>query len=202
MPLLENIQYLCEEIGMSIPKLEQALGFGKGSIYKWAKSSPTIDKLEKVANYLKVSVDYLLDRGDIFDLGPYIQEERESQGFSEKELSDQIGISEFELSQYEDSIIPLTEELLSKIMSVFGMSFPEFLDKYGLFDMEIPSHFDGDIDKFLAFKKAVDEDAMSEPRPDDIQTIAAHHDGEEWTEEELAEIERFKEFVRAKKQQK
>lgn len=35
-----------------------------------------------------------------------------------------------------------------------------------------------------------------------IETIAAHHDGEEWTEEELAEIERFKEFVRMKRQQR
>lgn len=30
-------------------------------------------------------------------------------------------------------------------------------------------------------------------------TIAAHHDGEDWTEEELEEIERFKEFVRSKR---
>ncbi|KAE9633747.1 helix-turn-helix domain-containing protein [Defluviitalea raffinosedens] len=35
-----------------------------------------------------------------------------------------------------------------------------------------------------------------------IETIAAHHDGEDWTEEELEEIERFKEFVRMKRQQK
>ena len=35
-----------------------------------------------------------------------------------------------------------------------------------------------------------------------IETIAAHHDGEEWTEEELEEIERFKEFVRMKRQQR
>lgn len=35
---------------------------------------------------------------------------------------------------------------------------------------------------------------------DDIQTIAAHHDAD-WTEEELEEIERFKEFVRMKRQQ-
>lgn len=34
---------------------------------------------------------------------------------------------------------------------------------------------------------------------DDVQTIAAHHDGEEWTEEELEEIERFKAFVRSKR---
>ncbi|ATH93354.1 hypothetical protein ACH95_00900 [Bacillus glycinifermentans] len=35
----------------------------------------------------------------------------------------------------------------------------------------------------------------------DIDTIAAHHDGEDWTEEELREIERFKEFVRLKRKQ-
>src|SRR5690554_2727361 len=31
-----------------------------------------------------------------------------------------------------------------------------------------------------------------------IETVAAHHDGEDWSEEELEDIERFKEFVRAK----
>jgi transcriptional regulator with XRE-family HTH domain len=37
---------------------------------------------------------------------------------------------------------------------------------------------------------------------DDSITIAAHHDGERWTEEELEEIERFKEFVKMRRQQK
>lgn len=32
-----------------------------------------------------------------------------------------------------------------------------------------------------------------------IQTIAAHHDGEDWTEEELAEIEQFKKYVLSKR---
>ena len=36
----------------------------------------------------------------------------------------------------------------------------------------------------------------------EIMTIAAHHDGEDWTEEELQEIERFKEFVRMRRQMK
>lgn len=35
---------------------------------------------------------------------------------------------------------------------------------------------------------------------EDIETIAAHHDGDDWTEEELQEIERFKEFIRTKRQ--
>jgi len=36
----------------------------------------------------------------------------------------------------------------------------------------------------------------------EIHTIAAHHDGEEWTEEELEEIERFKEFIKQKRKHK
>lgn len=31
--------------------------------------------------------------------------------------------------------------------------------------------------------------------PDTVHTIAAHHEGDEWTEEELEEIEQFKRFV-------
>jgi transcriptional regulator with XRE-family HTH domain len=34
---------------------------------------------------------------------------------------------------------------------------------------------------------------------DNIQTIATHHDGEDWTAEELEEIEAFKQFVKSKR---
>lgn len=38
-----------------------------------------------------------------------------------------------------------------------------------------------------------------EANEDKIDTIAAHHDGEDWTEEELEEIERFKAYIRSKR---
>jgi transcriptional regulator with XRE-family HTH domain len=34
------------------------------------------------------------------------------------------------------------------------------------------------------------------------ETIAAHHDGDEWTEEELEDIEKFKEYVKMRRKQK
>ena len=52
-----------------------------------------------------------------------------------------------------------------------------------------------DMEKMVAGKNPSDKEEY------DIQTIAAHHDGDEWTEEELEEIERFKEFVRSKRKQ-
>ncbi|TYP71411.1 DNA-binding XRE family transcriptional regulator [Paenibacillus methanolicus] len=34
---------------------------------------------------------------------------------------------------------------------------------------------------------------------DDLETVAAHHESEDWTEEELEEIRQFKAFVRSKR---
>lgn len=34
-----------------------------------------------------------------------------------------------------------------------------------------------------------------------VDTIAAHHDGEEWTEEERETIQKFKEFVKSQRKQ-
>lgn len=58
--MLANIQKLCQEAGISIPKLEKELGFGNGAIYKWPTNIPSIDKVQKVANYFGVTIDDLL----------------------------------------------------------------------------------------------------------------------------------------------
>ena len=44
------------------------------------------------------------------------------------------------------------------------------------------------------------DDVAEDMKPKkEIETLAAHHDNEDWTDEELAEIEAFKEFVRSKR---
>lgn len=101
MSTLDRIKKLCEDHGITVTILEERTKIPNNTIYQWNKRKPSIDRLEQVADYFNVSVDYLLGRT------------------CEKE----------------------------------------------------------------------------------IQTIAAHHDGEEWTEEELEEIERFKEFIRMRREQ-
>lgn len=64
--LYHRIKELCTQKGITISKLESDLGFGNSSIKKWEKvSSPSVDKIVKVASYFGVSVDYLLGRTDI-----------------------------------------------------------------------------------------------------------------------------------------
>lgn len=60
MNLVESIKRLCDQAGTSIPKLEKGVGFSKGSIYHWDKSSPSIDKVQKVAAHFKVPIDSFL----------------------------------------------------------------------------------------------------------------------------------------------
>lgn len=59
MSLKERIRELCKVNGTSIPNLESELGFGSGTISKWDKSAPSVDKLQKIAKHFNVSMDYL-----------------------------------------------------------------------------------------------------------------------------------------------
>ena len=58
--VFENILRECEERGITIAKLEKESGLKNGTIRKWKNGNPTIASLEKVADYLKVSVSWLL----------------------------------------------------------------------------------------------------------------------------------------------
>lgn len=62
LTLVDRIRGLANDKGMSLPQLEIALGLGNGTISRWRNSSPNTDKLQKVADYFSVSMDYLLGR--------------------------------------------------------------------------------------------------------------------------------------------
>ena len=64
--LYQRIKLLCAEKGISINKLESTLGLGLSSIQKWkTATSPSVEKIMKIANYFDVSLDYLLGRQEI-----------------------------------------------------------------------------------------------------------------------------------------
>lgn len=63
--LYQRIVELCTERGITVNKLENDLGMGNSVIRKWRQSTPSADKIAKVATHFDVSVDYLLGRTDI-----------------------------------------------------------------------------------------------------------------------------------------
>ena len=58
--LLDKISKLCKERGISIARLERDCSLGNATVRGWATSSPTVDKLKAVADYLDTTMDDLL----------------------------------------------------------------------------------------------------------------------------------------------
>ncbi|PEM36728.1 helix-turn-helix domain-containing protein [Bacillus pseudomycoides] len=62
MALVNTIKSLCAQRKITISALERDLEFGNGTIRRWDKTSPSADKLQKVADYFHVTIDSLLGR--------------------------------------------------------------------------------------------------------------------------------------------
>ncbi|EAD0560953.1 XRE family transcriptional regulator [Listeria monocytogenes] len=75
MTLLEVIKKLCKKRGISVTMLENELELPDNTIYQWKNRTPSVDRLQVVADYFNVSVDYLLGRTDNPQIGKDITEE-------------------------------------------------------------------------------------------------------------------------------
>lgn len=60
MGLYENIKKAADKQGYSINRLEKEMELPRSSISKYNKNSPSVDKIQKIADFLSVSVDYLM----------------------------------------------------------------------------------------------------------------------------------------------
>ncbi|MGG0891655.1 helix-turn-helix transcriptional regulator [Cytobacillus horneckiae] len=246
MNLVENIKSLCDIIGMSIPKLEKELGFGRGSIYNWEKSSPSIDKIEKVASYFNVSINRILygyDADKFSNLTNVARGDRTMTQFSEITGIDHNELIKICLGfKYDRPSLDTVKKIASnnqhallfgedafleaagyaskqRLDSARKRLYEELVERYrdnGLYvvydedaldEIQISgatwsSTDDYTLEEFLEKGFDLLDRYIAEDFGDEPETIAAHHDGEEWTGEELEEIERFKEFVKLKRQKK
>ncbi|MDD9139172.1 helix-turn-helix transcriptional regulator [Fructobacillus sp. CRL 2054] len=62
MTLLDNAKRISKLRGISLKEVAVKAGLGENSIYSWDRSSPKAENLQKVADVLNVSTDYLLGR--------------------------------------------------------------------------------------------------------------------------------------------
>ena len=59
MSTYDVIADLCKKNKIAVTALEKELGFGRGSIGKLRNGNTTIERLQKIANFFGVTVDYL-----------------------------------------------------------------------------------------------------------------------------------------------
>ena len=73
-----RIKELCAENGITINKLESELGMSQYSIGKWKNTTtPTIDKISRIAKYFGVSIDYLVGATDIRSSADELMKDRD-----------------------------------------------------------------------------------------------------------------------------
>lgn len=111
--LFERVKNLAAERGLSIAELERKLDLSPNSLYKLKRQKPSIDRIESIAEFFNVSVDYILGRNS---------EEKDHEGFTAKDRKD-IGKR---LEQIKNDLAnndglmfsgePLTEEAMDSLM--------------------------------------------------------------------------------------
>lgn len=57
--IYDRIKLLCKEKKISVNKLEEKLEFSKGSLCKIDVNKPSIEKMQKLADFFGVTVEYL-----------------------------------------------------------------------------------------------------------------------------------------------
>lgn len=61
--MYERIAELCRKKGITIDKLEKAVGLGQGTIGKWkTMPNPKCENLYKVAKFFGVKMEYLMGK--------------------------------------------------------------------------------------------------------------------------------------------
>lgn len=103
MSIVSRIQMKIKEKGLTIKALEQEVGIGNGTIRRWDERSPQCDKLSAVANYLNISLDWLVFGKTENDL---TSEEQELLNYFRKlpapEQQRELGRLEGKAEKYED----------------------------------------------------------------------------------------------------
>lgn len=104
MNIIEKIETLCNEKGITIAALERACDLSNGSIRRWNTNVPSIDKIAKVADFFGVSLDYLTDR----------------------EYKDVI--NDLDLRKIERARNKMSQEKREKMMKILEVSFDEYFN--------------------------------------------------------------------------
>lgn len=63
-PTFERIRDLAKKQGLSINSLEEKLGYSRNTLYSLKKQKASAERLQEIADYFDVSLDYLLGRTD------------------------------------------------------------------------------------------------------------------------------------------
>ena len=113
-----------------------------------------------------------------------LRELRVQSNYSQQDLADKMGVTKQTISQYERGVRKPDMDTLTALCDIFNVSSDYLMGKS---DVTVRLLNSDDLKRLnLSYQKQSD--------------MAAHFDGEEFTEDEWEEIERFKMFVKSKRE--
>ena len=127
---------------------------------------------------------------EILQIGNIIRKYRNDKGYTQKEMAKLCGIPYSTYSNYENNNREPSLEQLEKIAHVLEIDVAQILF-YNEPEKDYHEHFYYDKDSRTIKSQIIPKNQPS--------TLAAHFDGDEYTEEELEQIRQFAEFVKAKR---
>lgn len=60
--LVKSIKAACSKRNLTVAQLEKILEYSPSLISRWKKTSPSLDKIVEIADYLNISIDELIGR--------------------------------------------------------------------------------------------------------------------------------------------
>lgn len=174
-----------ERAGLSQDKLAEMLGMKRTNIanYEAGRVTPPSNVLKDLCDIFNTTADYLLGRSLLAVIEKRLSELNMTYEDVERAMEWPRGMLESI-----DTFPPMPwdferGDMIDKLSKILNMDYNILASAYSL---QEPPAYDGP-------KTSIPEEFKSP------NTIAAHHDGEDWTEEELEEIEKFKEFIKSKR---
>ena len=73
--MYEKIKDMCSKKGITITALERELGFAKGSLSKIDRHKPSAERLQRIADFFGISVDYFTVQTSDQSSGYYFDDE-------------------------------------------------------------------------------------------------------------------------------
>lgn len=84
MALIDRVKEVSKKNGLSLTDVAIKAGIGEKSIYAWTNREPSVATLQKVADVLHVSTDYLLGRTN--DMNPQLSEKVKQADIDDSDL--------------------------------------------------------------------------------------------------------------------
>jgi len=186
--LYNRIESLCKEKEVNITRMCRESGASRASLSDLKagrKQTLSAETLKKIADYFKVTTDYLLEKssfrspkevvdnwGDWGDWGPYfdanfdfgdlIRQEREAQGITVEEMGEAVGLTPEDVSNCEDGMLPINRELADKMAEFLGTDVPQMLFDNGLYSDVVPEEFHDRVAEWEKLCKAAEREASED----------------------------------------